>query len=707
MSATPFRLLASTALLTAGLATGLDAQQTVVIPNGMANAAGSTANNFPFGYTGTAWPGLRTMACYDTSHFTQQGINQPILIQSISWRANDTTASWTGGTHPNATIAMASAAVDYTAVTTTFASNVGPDYAVVYTGPVTVTAGAGAGTGTPSPFYITVQIPGAGFLYDPTAGNDLIVDCDNMLGGWSGGSTTSHDVDGSPSAMASRIYASSNYPTANGTTQNHGIVIELGYVPASGLYANFDSDVQTGSSPLTVNFTDTSFTSTPTGVTTWAWDFENDGTIDSTLQNPSHVYPACGSYDVALTVDDGVFPTSTIVKNAFIQPDLVPITPSFSFTPIAANVYQFMDTSTPTPTAWEWDFDNDGIVDSTGQNPAWAFPSPCGAEEIRLAVYNQCHGPWETVQSLAIAPNTFSTTFVPNNGLSGNGAGNLFDIDVTNPRGVNICGLTLTPYSTTAGNPITCEVWVTDAPGGVQGNYNDPSVWRLMTTGSGIDTGTTGALTAFDLNQPLYLPFGQYAMAIGTSQGLRYQTLSAGPTTVVGPDFTITAGRSASTLFTAGIDNRAICGELAYSIAGGGDLAGFGLEGIGCPGSLGQSTITASGPPQIGTTFTVTVDNLPANAAILMTGFSNTTSVLGSLPLSTAPFGAPGCALNISPDVNTFLAGTGNTVSSSLTIPANAVLIDVLMFQQAVVLDPGFNAASAVGSDSSAVYVGL
>ncbi|MDD3135923.1 MAG: NosD domain-containing protein, partial [Methanoregula sp.] len=62
--------------------------------------------------------------------------------------------------------------------------------------------------------------------------------------------------------------------------------------------ANFTSDVQAGPAPLTVNFTDQS-TSSPT---TWAWDVNNDGLVDSTVQNPRHTYTTAGTYTVNLTV---------------------------------------------------------------------------------------------------------------------------------------------------------------------------------------------------------------------------------------------------------------------------------------------------------------------------------------------------------------------------------------------------------------------
>jgi PKD repeat protein len=52
--------------------------------------------------------------------------------------------------------------------------------------------------------------------------------------------------------------------------------------------AQFTANKTTGVSPLVVSFTDQS-TGTPT---TWAWDFNNDGTVDATSQNPSFTYSA-------------------------------------------------------------------------------------------------------------------------------------------------------------------------------------------------------------------------------------------------------------------------------------------------------------------------------------------------------------------------------------------------------------------------------
>ena len=53
-----------------------------------------------------------------------------------------------------------------------------------------------------------------------------------------------------------------------------------------------------------VQFTDQSIAS-PSSVTSWEWDFNEDGIIDATIPNPTWVYNDVGLYSVTLTVSDG------------------------------------------------------------------------------------------------------------------------------------------------------------------------------------------------------------------------------------------------------------------------------------------------------------------------------------------------------------------------------------------------------------------
>ena len=62
--------------------------------------------------------------------------------------------------------------------------------------------------------------------------------------------------------------------------------------------ASFTATPTEGAAPLFVQFTDTS-SNLPTS---WAWDFDDDGVVDSTQQSPAHVYTTPGIYTVRLTV---------------------------------------------------------------------------------------------------------------------------------------------------------------------------------------------------------------------------------------------------------------------------------------------------------------------------------------------------------------------------------------------------------------------
>nr|WP_319394162.1 PKD domain-containing protein [uncultured Desulfobacter sp.] len=71
-----------------------------------------------------------------------------------------------------------------------------------------------------------------------------------------------------------------------------------GGVPIAG----FQVDTAIGIAPFTATFTDTSV-NTPES---WQWDFNNDGIIDATAQNPSFEYTEPGIYTVSLTVGNAV-----------------------------------------------------------------------------------------------------------------------------------------------------------------------------------------------------------------------------------------------------------------------------------------------------------------------------------------------------------------------------------------------------------------
>jgi PKD repeat protein len=86
-----------------------------------------------------------------------------------------------------------------------------------------------------------------------------------------------------------------------------------------GANASFSGTPLKGLSPLTVNFKDESTPSHGESLVSLAWDFNNDGIIDSTSQNPTYTYTEIGKHTVRLTVTDSSGDTNTMIKNDYIS----------------------------------------------------------------------------------------------------------------------------------------------------------------------------------------------------------------------------------------------------------------------------------------------------------------------------------------------------------------------------------------------------
>ncbi len=79
----------------------------------------------------------------------------------------------------------------------------------------------------------------------------------------------------------------------------------------TGLLPMFTSNVTVGPPSLGVQFTSNSFPIT--GIDSWEWDFDGDGTFDSTQENPYHLYDTVGIYDVTLRIGvDGEYEEITV-----------------------------------------------------------------------------------------------------------------------------------------------------------------------------------------------------------------------------------------------------------------------------------------------------------------------------------------------------------------------------------------------------------
>jgi len=135
--------------------------------------------------------------------------------------------------------------------------------------------------------------------------------------------------------------------------------------------AEFSALPTFGYEPMEVKFFDQSSGQ----ISSWEWDFNGDGIIDSILRNPTYTYHKPGTYSVNLTVANYVGHNNKIrldyirvQKRAYVVDFMANPTRTFGIQEI-----QFTDLSGGNITDWAWDFDGDNVTDSTQQNPKHTY----------------------------------------------------------------------------------------------------------------------------------------------------------------------------------------------------------------------------------------------------------------------------------------------------------------------------------------------
>jgi PKD repeat protein len=484
---------------------------------------------------------------------------------------------------------------------------------------------------------------------------------------------------------------------------NYAPVTEFTYNPANGLYSAFTANVTSGVSPLTVNFTDQTFTSAPGGITSWAWDFDGDNVIDSNAQNPSFTYTTCGNFNVTLTTTDGVNPPSTLTKTAYIKTD--EITANFTYAVVGPLTVQFTDTSSPAATSWAWDLNGDSIVDSNLQNPVWVYPNT-NLVNVTLTATRNCKT--STVTKPIVPAQTLTTNLAANNG----GASLwtvYYNLNVLNPAGVNISAFD--SISSTVGTAFTVDVYLKQ--GGYSGNEYVAAPWTKVGTASGTSNTIANQPSYAQFAQVVHIPAGSYGVAMRYI-GIAPRYLTVGTlTTYANSDLSLTAGSSAVTTVgpfqgtsTTVNSPRAWSGTLYYGTHNVTGLAGHGFFGQGCAGTLPISHQQYVTPPQLGGTLSINCDNLPFGIGVMVVGTSNTISGFGPLPVDLGIVGAPGCPLRVSVDGTDTVVGAGTTATWNFAIPNVLALNGLLFYNQLAVLDPAANPFGLVVGDAAGWVLG-
>ncbi|HUT38631.1 MAG TPA: PKD domain-containing protein [Methanoregula sp.] len=239
-----------------------------------------------------------------------------------------------------------------------------PDHAYrqvgVYTVRLTASDGYTTNSLTKKGYITVVNLPNAEFVADKTKGiTPFTVHFTDMSTGnptgwkWDfGDGATSTDQNPSHVYTTSGTSVTSRYTVSLTATNINGEnkKTKADYITVTQTpIAEFTVDDRQGKAPFIVKFRDLS-----AGMpTSWAWEFGDAGT--SNEQNPTHVYPFEGSYDVRLTVSnqygsDTVFKTGTSSQrnNAAPVPLTTMVTPEPTTAPLTV-IPTDMTTSAPTP----------------------------------------------------------------------------------------------------------------------------------------------------------------------------------------------------------------------------------------------------------------------------------------------------------------------------------------------------------------------
>ncbi len=120
----------------------------------------------------------------------------------------------------------------------------------------------------------------------------------------------------------------------------------------------------------------------------------------------------------------------------------------------------------------------------------------------------------------------------------------------------------------------------------------------------------------------------------------------------------------------------------------------------GCAGTRPAARLVPLDTPGIDKVHEVNILDLPQNAAIMVFGWQ------GTAPQPLGAIGMPGCSRHITADAAALVVGQNGWATYRLPIPNWPALVGVHFHNQAIVLDPGANAAGAVASDAAEGVIG-
>ena len=148
----------------------------------------------------------------------------------------------------------------------------------------------------------------------------------------------------------------------------------------------------------------------------YRWDFENNGSIDDSTANPTHIYPLAGSLQSRL-----IAISNNNCLNQTLNSVVVHYNPVSNFSapstclPSSTNFSSLATSSDGFITSYNWDFNGDNLTDNTLQNPQYIF-TQTGNYGVKLEVQTQ-YGCVNTILKSVFVNATPSALFTAQNNV--------------------------------------------------------------------------------------------------------------------------------------------------------------------------------------------------------------------------------------------------------------------------------------------------
>jgi PKD repeat protein len=232
---------------------------------------------------------------------------------------------------------------------------------------------------------------------DVPAGNDFVAIATGGSGAWGGGHSLALRSDGSLVGWGDNTYGQADVPIG----YNYSAIAAGGHHSLAMVHpaADFSWVPDPPAVGEPTQFVDESLY----GPTSWKWDFDDDGSWDSTEASPIHTFTAAGPHRVTLWVGND-FGSDQITRTVDVTSGLIPVA-DFSWTPdslVVGDTVHFEDQSRFDPTSWGWDLDGDGQLDYEVPSPDHAF-TQSGTYNVELTVDN-AYGTSSAVKQIVVAP---------------------------------------------------------------------------------------------------------------------------------------------------------------------------------------------------------------------------------------------------------------------------------------------------------------